>query len=134
MKCIVLAKMSKRIFAALIDFILTLGIALGLFFALVLPFTLDKDTYTANVKELEEIKIASRLYTKTTTNNVSNIELIIDVTTNKLQGIDDKNAIPYFNLVEHQGTKISVVDSIARFYLDPPTYKGEHIFSVQQVT
>ena len=134
MKCIVLAKMDKRIFAAVIDFILTLGVALGIFFALVLPLTLNADEYNANQQKLNDIKIASGLYTKVYSNDVYAYELIIDVTTNKLNGINDPNAIPYFNVIELVDQKLSVIDSLARFYLDPPTYNGAAIFNVHQIT
>lgn len=134
MKCIVLAKMSRRIFAAVIDFILALGLAIALFFALVLPLTLNVEKYNANTKGMNDVKIASRLYVNNTTKGITEPALIIDVTTYKLVDVEDTRAIPYFNLMDFGETKISVIDSLTRFYIDPPTYNGEEIFGVQKVS
>ena len=132
MKCIVLAKMSRRIFAALIDFVLTLGLALAAFFAIALPLSLNTDTYSENLKTMNSLKLESRLYICPFEN--ADPELIIDLTTNELTGINDEKAITYFNSFDYKGTKISVVDSLARFYLEPPMRDGQNIFDVQQTT
>ena len=132
MKCIVLAKMARRIFAALIDFVLTLGLALAAFFAIALPLSLDTDVYNKNVKTMNELKIESRLYVRPYEN--SDPELIIDLTTQELTGINDEKSIEYFNSFDYKGTKMSVIDSLTRFYLEPPMYNGENIFNVQQTT
>lgn len=134
MKCIVLAKMGRRIFAAIIDFLLTLGVALAVFFAVIMPLTIDEDTYNANTLQMNEIKLASGIFINTGTDESLAPELIIDITTSKLTGIDDKNIIPYFNLCDYKETKISVIDSLTRFYLEPPLYKGENVFEMPSIS
>lgn len=134
MKCIVLAKMGRRIFAAIIDFLITLGVALALFFALIMPLTIDEDTYNANTFSMNEIKIASRVYVNTATEDVLVPELIIDVVTSKLSSVNDDKIISHFNSFDYKETKISVIDSLVRFYIEPPTYKGENIFNLRSAS
>lgn len=62
MKSIVLAKISKRIFSAIIDLLLMLSISLVLFFTAVFPATFDKTTYVNNLNESANLYLASELY------------------------------------------------------------------------
>lgn len=128
MKCIVLAKMSRRIWAAIIDFIITFGITLAIFFAAVLPACLNVDEYNKNESALNSIKEISGLYVKTETNAGTTYDLILDVVSSKLSSNLDENAINYLNAYTIDGVTYSVIDSLVKFYTEPAKVDDKYIF------
>lgn len=71
MKKIVLAKKGKRIWSGAIDLACFLGLFSAIYFALIFPTVFQKDTYTTNLTDEQNLLAQSALFVKTGTYNLS---------------------------------------------------------------
>ncbi|MEG2269883.1 MAG: RDD family protein [Bacilli bacterium] len=113
MKCIVLAKMSKRISAAVIDLTLFLAISLIVFFTAIFPTTFDKTSYIMNQNEIGTIFLRSDLYEQIGSNVVAKNGIQYPKTV--------KDFISFEKSVDGSLHKISCIDSLYTFYTDKIT-------------
>lgn len=131
MKCIVLAKMGKRVGAAIIDLIITLVLSITVFLTLVLPFTIDMDKFQGNEKTKYEIMGLSGLYQIYTVADTIYSELEFDIVIAdeqfKNNNITHENLIPSLNEYHYKvnNETFYTVDSLVRFYFENPHYKNE---------
>lgn len=116
MKCIVLAKMSKRIIASIIDFLLIFTCGIVLFLTVVYPLSFDKEVYIANQKKIQQIYENSGVYVKTETNESIYYEFIFDLVGNSLTSPDDENAIAHLNTLTYMEKTYHPVNSVFEFY------------------
>lgn len=119
MKCIVLAKQSSRIIAALIDFLIMAVLSIILFLFCLYPITFDKTTYTNNQNVIQEIYVDSGMYVKEIKSNSTYTTFIMELLANDIGSNvsrNDEKLINYLNTYTYNEVTYHPVDMIFKFY------------------
>lgn len=119
MKCIVLAKQSSRMIAALIDFVIMAVLSILLFLFCLYPVTFDKDTYVANQNTIQEVYVDSGMYVKEAKSNTTYTTFIMELVANDLSSItsnNDEKLVNYLNTYTYKDVTYHPVDMIFKFY------------------
>lgn len=110
MKCIVLAKISRRLLAALVDFIILVGSTLAIFVG-ILPYTFNKDEYISNLNSVFNISLDSGLFLST--DNVSSYKK------NSFKELNTLDRLLYYKFnLDGKEVEIKLINSLADFYIE----------------